>query len=160
VRGRAKGGTGARGGQRAAGAAWGGWGKGGALTPVLLGPLARPLGLPVPVLVAVLLQGGRVSGFQVFRVTVVSDCLRFLLIILGRNGSGNDSFWLKTDRLKNYFRPKEAQTGLKLDKPEKNVAKTNFFNIVFGRNGSIKKIISPAETKAIRHYGIVKPSKP
>jgi hypothetical protein len=37
-----------------------------------------------------------------------------LRIILGRNGSGNDYFWLKTDRLKKYFRPEDAQTGLKL----------------------------------------------
>jgi hypothetical protein len=59
--------------------------------------------------------------------TVVSDCLRFLLIILGRNGSGNDHFWLKTDRLKKYFRPKEAQTGLKLDNPKKMSQKRFFF---------------------------------
>jgi hypothetical protein len=85
--------------------------------------------------------------------TVVSDCLRFLLIILGRNGSGNDYFWLKTDRLQKYFRPKEAQTGLKLDKPGKNVAKTIIFLIVLAETDFFKTIISPAETKAIRHYG-------
>jgi hypothetical protein len=47
--------------------------------------------------------------------TVESHCLRFLLIIVGRNGSGTYYFWLKTDRLIKYFKPKEAQTGLKLD---------------------------------------------
>jgi hypothetical protein len=82
------------------------------------------------------------SGAVVCKIhpyTVVSDCLRFLLIILGRNGSGNDYFWLKTDRLKKYFRPKEAQTGLKLDKPKKNVAKTDFFNIVLAETDRLKK---------------------
>jgi hypothetical protein len=74
-----------------------------------------------------------------FYFTVVSDCLRFLLIILGRNGSGNDYFWLKTDRLRKYFRPKEAQTGLKLEKPKKNVAKTDFFNIVLAETDRLKK---------------------
>ncbi len=71
--------------------------------------------------------------------TVVSDCLRFLLIILGRNGSGNDYFWLKTDRLKKYFRPKEAQTGLKLDEPEKNVAKRIFLILFWPKRIDEKK---------------------
>jgi hypothetical protein len=83
---------------------------------------------------------------------VESHCLRFLLIILGRNGSRNYYFWLKTDRLKNNFRPKEAQTGLKLDKT-KNCRKNGFLKYYFGRNGSIKQM---AETKAMRFYGIVK----
>jgi hypothetical protein len=89
--------------------------------------------------------------------TVESHCLGFLLIILGNNGSGNYYFWLKTDRLKNYFRPKEAQTGLKLGKTEKT-RKTEFLKYSFGRNGSIESIFSPAETKAMRFYGMLQPA--
>jgi hypothetical protein len=71
-----------------------------------------------------LLNDGRLD-FYIFEIrmdlsyTVESHCLRFLLIILGRNGSGNYYFWLKTGRLKKCFRPKEAQTGLKLGKTKK-----------------------------------------
>jgi hypothetical protein len=59
------------------------------------------------------------GGARIKLITVESHCLRFLLIILGRNGSGNYYCWLKTDRLKRQFRPKEAQTGLKLDTTKK-----------------------------------------
>jgi hypothetical protein len=43
-----------------------------------------------------------VLGAQFFTKTntVESHCLRLLLNILGRNGSGNYYYWLKTDRLK------------------------------------------------------------
>ncbi len=47
---------------------------------------------------------GRLGQDSCACTTVESHCLRFLIIILGRNGSGNYYFWLKTDRLKKYFR--------------------------------------------------------
>jgi hypothetical protein len=71
---------------------------------------------------------------------------------LGRNGSGNYYFWLKTDRLKTYLRSKEAQTGLKLDKSssKRNQNRKNgWVKYCFGQNGSIKQMFLPAETKAM-----------
>jgi hypothetical protein len=83
--------------------------------------------------------------------TVEFHCRRFLLIILGRNGSENHILWLKTDRFK-------AKRGLKLAKssPKRGGKRKNGLpNYYFGKNGSIKQIFPPAETKAMGFYGII-----